>query len=89
MRRVVGKKRDPEHTVVGEVMTVEVACCTPDTSIEEAGAVMKKYRVRHLPIVGEQMKLVGIISIGDVNAYHANSQEVTIQVLQEYLYGRT
>jgi len=32
--------------------------------------------------------LAGLISIGDLNAYHVNSQEQTIHLLHEYLYGR-
>jgi hypothetical protein len=32
--------------------------------------------------------LVGIISIGDLNAWHAQGQEVTIGYLNEYIYGR-
>ena len=34
------------------------------------------------------MLLEGMISIGDLNAYHTNNQEITIQYLHEYLYGR-
>lgn len=89
MRRVVVEKRDPAKTLVGEVMTTEIACCRADTSIEEASTVMKTRRIRHLPVVGDGMQLHGMVSIGDLNAYRANNQEVTITFLHEYLYGRT
>src|SRR5262249_29447615 len=36
LRRVVGEQRDPARTLVGEVMTTEVFCCTPQTTIDEA-----------------------------------------------------
>src|SRR5437588_152747 len=39
--RVVGEQRDPAQTRVHEVMTTEVACCTPETSLEEARGAMK------------------------------------------------
>jgi CBS domain-containing protein len=88
LRRVVGERRDPVTTLVGAVMTSEVVCCTPETSIEEARGAMKNRRIRHLPVVDGEGHLMGMISIGDLNAYHVNSQEQTIHLLHEYLYGR-
>src|SRR3972149_6975190 len=57
LRRVVGERRDPAATAVGEVMTVEVACCTPETTVEEARGAMKNRRIRHLPVVNEEGRL--------------------------------
>jgi CBS domain-containing protein len=88
LRRVVGERRDPERTRVGEVMTTELVCCMPDTTIEEARVAMKERRVRHLPLVDEERRLQGLISIGDLNAHEAFSHEQTIYQLQEYIYGR-
>jgi CBS domain-containing protein len=88
LQRVVVEHRDPATTMVGEVMTVEVACCTSATKIAEARTAMKDRRIRHLPVVDEQGHVLGLISIGDLNAYEATSQEQTIFLLQEYLYGR-
>jgi CBS domain-containing protein len=88
LRRVVGEEREPGKTLVGEVMTTEVVCCTPETTIEEARGSMKNRRIRHLPLVDDQGRLHGLISIGDLNAYEAFSQEQSIHLLHEYLYGR-
>jgi CBS domain-containing protein len=88
LQRVVSKRRDPVETPVADVMTSEVLCCTPETSLEEARAVMKTRRIRHLPVVDSGRRLQGLISIGDLNAHQANSQEQTIHYLHEYLYGR-
>ena len=88
LQRVVAEQRDPARTLVAEVMTREVACCTPDTPLDEARGAMKNRRVRHLPLVDGDNRLQGLISIGDLNAYEASSQEQTIFLLQEYLYGR-
>jgi CBS domain-containing protein len=89
LERVLAGRRDPAQTSVEEVMTAEVLCCQPHTSIEEARAVMKNRRVRHLPVVDEDGQLHGMISIGDLNAYEAFSQEMTIHVMTEYIHGRT
>jgi CBS domain-containing protein len=88
LRRVVGEQRDPARTSVGDTMTTELICCTPETTIEEARSTMKNRRIRHLPLVDEDRRLHGLISIGDLNAYEATSQEETIYLLREYIYGR-
>jgi signal-transduction protein with cAMP-binding, CBS, and nucleotidyltransferase domain len=87
LQRVLVEQRDPSKTPVEEVMTTEVLCCQLHTTIDEARFVMKNRRVRHLPVVDED-GLHGLISIGDLNAYDAHSQEVTIHVLTEYIHGR-
>ena len=88
LRRVVGERRDPAATTVADVMTVEVVCCTPETTIEEARGAMMNRRIRHLPVVDGDRRLHGLISIGDLNAWHLDTQEQTIHLLNEYLYGR-
>ncbi len=88
LQRVVVPRLDPGQTLVQDVMTIELVCCQPHTSLEEARGVLKNRRIRHLPVVDEAKQLVGMISIGDLNAHEAHDHEVTIHVLQEYIYGR-
>ena len=88
LQRVVARRRDPAELPVGEVMTAELVCCQPCTTLDEARGVMKNRRIRHLPVVDDQGQLLGLVSIGDLNAYLARDQEVTIHVLSEYIYGR-
>ena len=88
LRRVVEDRRSPAALKVAEVMTTQVICCSPGTPIEEAGRLMKERRVRHLPVCDEAGRLMGLVSIGDVNAYHVHAHEATIHALQEYVYGR-
>lgn len=88
LQRVLAQRRDPVQTLVHEVMTSELVCCRPHTTIEEARGVMKNRRIRHLPVVDEERHLDGLVSIGDLNAYENHDHEVTIHVLEEYIYGR-
>ena len=88
LQRVVAEGRDPVQAAVGDVMTTEVACCTSDTELAEARGAMKNRRIRHLPVVDGDERLLGIISIGDLNAFQVADQEQTIFLLSEYLYGR-
>lgn len=88
LRRVVAEKLDPSDTTIGKVMTRDVVCCEMETSIDDARSIMKTRRIRHLPVVDEKQNLLGLISIGDLNAYRLNGQQVEIHMLQEYLYRR-
>ncbi len=88
LRQVVGRQRDPAGVRVADVMTTRVICCTPATSIEEARELMKTRRIRHLPILDAEGEVVGVVSIGDLNAHLTTHHEVTIHYLHEYLHGR-
>jgi CBS domain-containing protein len=89
LRRVVAMQRAPERTMVGEVMTSDVICCSPRMLIEEAREIMMDQRVRHLPVVNDDGEPVGMLSIGDLNAHEVHEQQRQIGNLHEYLYGRT
>lgn len=88
LRRVVGADLLPAAVAVADVMTTRVVCCTPTSTIEEARALMKNRRIRHLPILDTEGDVVGLISIGDLNAFLTSHHEVTIHYLHEYLHGR-
>ena len=87
LQRVVAQRRDAAETLVEEVMTTEVACCQSDTSLDEARGVMKNRRIRHLPVLDAEERLLALISIGDLNAYETTAHEQTIHLLHEYIYG--
>jgi len=85
--RVVGQRRPPDESRVADVMTRELVCCEPNTSIEEARGVMKNRRIRHLPVVDGAGRLLGLISIGDLNAHENHHKELTIHLLEAYIAG--
>ncbi len=89
LRRIVAQLRYPDLVSVGEVMTADVVTVTPDTTIDEASAIMQDRRVRHLPVLNEQEELAGVISIGDLNAWHVVQQKAQIEHLNDYICGRT
>ena len=88
LRRVVGEEREPSNVTVAEVMTSDVICVGPTTDIDEISAIMQQRRIRHVPVCDQDHELLGMISIGDLNAFHASHQEAHIQSLNEYIYGR-
>jgi CBS domain-containing protein len=84
MRRVVASQTAPATTKVSEVMTTPVACATPETTSEELRAVMREKRIRHIPVV-DGGKVMGMVSIGDLNRTDSDVQEQTILYLEQYM----
>ena len=66
MRTVTLSGRDPEKIPVREVMTTPVVLATSDISPAEALTVMVDAHHRHLPIVSEDGKLLGMLSMRHV-----------------------
>jgi len=64
--RVVGKGLDPIETSVGEVMSKAPDSVHDDTSIETALACMRTGPYRRLPVVDNDGKLVGLVSLDDI-----------------------
>ena len=88
LRRVVAEQRDPAAVTVGEVMTSEVISCGLEDDLDDVGLVMQQKRVRHLPVCDRLGRLLGLVSIGDLNAQRVSTQEQTIHYLNDYIYGR-
>lgn len=74
LRRVVESNLDPRSTPVSQVMTREVFCIKPSTTVEEALNIMTKKRYRHLPVV-ENNQLLGIVSMGDLTHWIIKDQQ--------------
>lgn len=51
---------------VHEVMTQPVSTCCLETDILEVLRIMRSQRIRHVPVVGEDGVLVGIVSLTDL-----------------------
>ncbi len=85
LKRVVGAARDPRETSVASVMTSDVIVCDPETRVDELRATMRGRRIRHIPVVSRDGTLVGMISIGDLNAHEARELEQTIHYLERYM----
>jgi CBS domain-containing protein len=72
---------DPDETTVRAVMTSDFAYCFADDDLVEAAKTMEARHVRRLPVLDNDRRLVGILSIEDV-ASRAGSAELAGQVLR-------
>ena len=60
--RIIGQKT-PLNTPLKKVMTKNVITILEGTTFEEARRVITTYRIRHLPVIDQKEKLVGILAI--------------------------
>lgn len=78
MRKVAVGNRKPSEVPVRDVMTTPVVLATRDISPAEALAVMVEAHHRHLPIVDDNGKLLGMLSVRHV--LQAKIDELTSQL---------
>ena len=64
--RGIAKGNGPD-TPVRELMTSDCICAREDDNVEDIAAKMSEAQVRRLPVIDEQDKLCGIVSLGDLS----------------------
>jgi CBS domain-containing protein len=65
MTRLVAKSLDPAVTTVTDIMTRSPFCVTPETKVADAVLIMIERGFRHLPIVNDHNKILGVFSVRD------------------------
>ncbi len=89
LQRVVAEMRPAATTLVWDVMTADVICCGPNEDIDDVGDLMRSHRIRHVPIKDALGIVIGLISIGDINAYRVKSFETSLQQVEDYMHRRS
>ncbi|WP_369766108.1 CBS domain-containing protein [Flavobacterium sp. WC2429] len=85
-RKIVLKNKASKDTFVHEIMEKDVITVKPTDDLDFCMGIMSKRRVRHLPVV-ENDVVTGVISIGDVVKAIIEIQKETIQHLDSYISG--
>ena len=81
--RTIADRRDAQSMLVADVMTADVVYGFEDDLMEEAALKMVERRIRRLPVLNQDKRLVGIVSLGDLAA-HGMETTLSGEVL-EYL----
>ncbi len=72
---------DPDETTVRAVMTSDFAYCFADDDLIEAARTMEARQVRRLPVLDNDRRLVGILSVEDL-ASRTGNVELAGQILR-------
>lgn len=86
-RKVALHGKSSRDLEVREVMTERVMYIQANTTVDEGMALMTNKRVRHLPVLDAEGKVVGIVSIGDLVKETISQQEFIIKQLEAYITG--
>lgn len=86
-RKVALSGKSPTATSVREVMSGHVYYVTPAQTVEECLAIMTDRHFRHLPVVDDEQRLLGILSIGDLVKAMISLQAFRIEQLERYITG--
>jgi len=86
LRRVVAKGRDPDKTLIADVMTATPHTISPQATTLQAMRAMHEHKVRHLPVTDGE-RAVGVLSIrdflGDELIEFLNEQEMRERLWEE------
>jgi CBS domain-containing protein len=63
--RAVAAGKGPD-TPVGDVMTKDVKYCFEDDELEDVAEEMAALKIRRMPVLNHDKRLVGILSLGDI-----------------------
>jgi CBS domain-containing protein len=86
-RKIVLLGKSSTDTPVRQIMTSHVICISPKQTIEGCMGLMTEMRIRHLPVCGEDGKVIGMITIGDLVKAQIDNLKFTIEQMEHYVHG--
>ena len=63
-----------------DIMTKGIVWCRADSSAQEAVHLMETKKVRRLPVIDENKRMIGMLSLGDIS--HAASQRTSAELMK-------
>ena len=79
---VVAEGRDPNSTLVQDVMTKDPVTCSPQDDIQKVLDAMQSHKVRRIPVVDRGGQLAGIVAQADIATRHYQPEKTAETVLE-------
>jgi len=76
--RAFAEEKDSSSLTARDVMTKGIVYCRDTEEVEDAVRIMEQKKIRRLPVLDENKRMVGMLSLGDIS--HATSHELTGEV---------
>jgi CBS domain-containing protein len=70
--------QDISKLTARDVMSEGIVFCRDEEDLEDAVRIMEQNKIRRLPVINEQKRMVGMLSLGDVS--HSAPHEITGEV---------
>jgi CBS domain-containing protein len=86
VRKCYRGETDCSRFKVQDVMSKKVVIGSPEDDLDYAISVMKKERIRHLPIV-DNRKVIGVISMRDLLGVKLEETRAEVKYLTDYISG--
>ncbi|MCP4319254.1 MAG: CBS domain-containing protein [Hyphomicrobiales bacterium] len=64
--RALANGKNPETLTARDVMSPGITFCVESEEIEDALQIMEKNKIRRLPVISEEKRMVGMLSLGDI-----------------------
>jgi CBS domain-containing protein len=78
--RAVAAGKDVSKLTARDIMTKGIIWCHAGDSANDAARLMETKQVRRLPVIDENKRMVGMLSLGDLS--HAASQRASSEVIR-------
>lgn len=84
-RKVILVGKASKDTLVSEIMTEKVLYGIPGHTTDQAMALMTGKRIRHMPVLDANKRVLGMVSLGDLVTETISQQAFLIQQLEQYI----
>ena len=85
LRACAGGNATFDRISVSDVMSKDLVTGTPTDSVQDAMGVMTDHRIRHLPILDQDSRLIGLVSIGDLVKHQHDQLSMENHYLKSYI----
>jgi CBS domain-containing protein len=80
--RDIAMNKTSEHLKASDIMSKGISTVTPETDVEQAAQLMAERQLRRLPVINNNMEIVGIVALGDI-AVSRKSDEAAGEALTD------
>jgi len=65
--RGIAEGRDCSTMTAGNVMSQGIIYCRDSEELDDALRIMEQHKIRRLPVINDDKRMVGILSLGDIS----------------------
>jgi CBS domain-containing protein len=78
--KAVADGRDVDSMTARDVMSSPILYCRTEQDLDDAARLMENHQVRRLPVINENKRMVGMLSLGDIAG--SNNRQLSGEVVE-------